>query len=154
MKRIYLIGMALCLSLVVNAQSLVPISWTAYGLVFDAPRGIRIEEDTEDTFLLNNNRFYITLQTLDSDEITREELNALLIGLAKDDGVEGLSSVVDYDLPQFQGIYVKGTSGEDSCYYVCLITKDAGSMFLITILYNRTEEQSVDKILKSFKMEE
>ena len=154
MKRIYLIGMTLCLSLVVNAQSLVPISWTAYGLVFDAPRGIRIEEDTEDTFLLNNNRFYITLQTLDSDEITREELNALLIGLAKDDGVEGLSSVVDYDLPQFQGIYVKGTSGEDSCYYVCLITKDAGSMFLITILYNRTEEQSVDKILKSFKMEE
>ena len=154
MKRIYLIGMALCLSLVVNAQSLVPISWTAYGLVFDAPRGIRIEEDTEDTFLLNNKRFYITLQTLDSDEITREELNALLIGLAKDDGVEGLSSVVDYDLPQFQGIYVKGTSGEDSCYYVCLITKDAGSMFLITILYNRTEEQSVDKILKSFKMEE
>lgn len=154
MKRIYLIGVALCLSLVVNAQSLVPISWTAYGLVFDAPRGIRIEEDTEDTFLLNNNHFYITLQTLDSDEITREELNALLIGLAKDDGVEGLSSVVDYDLPQFQGIYVKGTSGEDSCYYVCLITKDAGSMFLITILYNRTEEQSVDKILKSFKMEE
>ncbi|MBE6276052.1 MAG: hypothetical protein E7096_06880 [Bacteroides sp.] len=154
MKRIYLIGVALCLSLVVNAQSLVPISWTAYGLVFDAPRGIRIEEDTEDTFLLNNKRFYITLQTLDSDEITREELNALLIGLAKDDGVEGLSSVVDYDLPQFQGIYVKGTSGEDSCYYVCLITKDAGSMFLITILYNRTEEQSVDKILKSFKMEE
>ena len=154
MKRTFLILLTCCLSILVNAQNLVPTSWTAYGLVFDAPRGIRIEEDTEDTFLLNNKRFYITLQTLDSDEITREELNALLIGLAKDDGVEGLSSVVDYDLPQFQGIYVKGTSGEDSCYYVCLITKDAGSMFLITILYNRTEEQSVDKILKSFKMEE
>lgn len=154
MKRICLIGITLCLSLVVNAQALVPTTWTAFGLTFDAPRGIRIEEDTEDTYLLNNSRYYITLQSLDSDEITREELNALLIGLAKDDGVENLSSVADYDLPQFQGIYVKGTSGEDSCHYVCLITKDAGSMFLITILYNRTEEQTVEKILKSFKMEE
>ena len=154
MKRLYVLSVVIGLFAIVNAQVLVPITWTAYGLTFNAPKGILVEEDTEDTFLLNNNRFYITLQTLDSDEITREELNALLIGLAKDDGVEGLSSVVDYDLPQFQGIYVKGTSGEDSCYYVCLITKDAGSMFLITILYNRTEEQSVDKILKSFKMEE
>ena len=154
MKRICLIGITLCLSLVVNAQALVPTTWTAFGLTFDAPRGIRIEEDTEDTYLLNNSRYYITLQSLDSDEITREELNALLIGLAKDDGVENLSAVADYELPQFNGIYVKGTSGEDSCYYVCLITKDAGSMFLITVLYNRTEEQTVGKILKSFKMEE
>ena len=154
MKRICLIWITLCLCLVVNAQVLVPTTWTAFGLTFDAPKGIRIEEDTEDTYLLNSNHFYITLQSLDSDEISREELNALLIGLAKDDGVENLSSIVDYELPQFNGIYVKGTAEQDACYYVCLITKDAGSMFLITIIYNQTDEKVVDKILKSFKMEE
>ena len=61
MKRLFLLMLAACLYVVTNAQNLVPISWTAYGLTFDAPKGILIEEDTEDTFLLNNSRFYITI---------------------------------------------------------------------------------------------
>ena len=42
----------------VSAQALVPITWTAYGLTFEAPKGILVEEDTEETFLLNNSKFY------------------------------------------------------------------------------------------------
>ena len=91
MKRICLVWLALCLCLVVNAQGLVPKSWTAYGLTFDAPQGLRVEEDTEDTYLLNSSRFYITLQALDSDDITQGELDELLIALAKDDGVKELT---------------------------------------------------------------
>ena len=64
MKRTFSILLACCLSILVNAQNLVPTNWTAYGLVFDAPSGIRVEEDTEDTYLLNSSRFYITLQAL------------------------------------------------------------------------------------------
>lgn len=54
-----------------SAQALVPITWTAYGLTFEAPKGILVEEDTEETFLLNNSRFYITIQSLDSDGMTK-----------------------------------------------------------------------------------
>ena len=49
-----------CLS--ASAQALVPVTWTAYGLTFKAPKGILVEEDTEETFLLNNSTFYITVQ--------------------------------------------------------------------------------------------
>lgn len=154
MKRTFLILLTCCLSILVNAQNLVPTSWTAYGLVFDAPSGIRVEEDTEDTYLLNSSRFYITLQALDSDDITQGELDDLLIALAKDDGVKNLSVITNYDLPQFHGLYLTGVLEEDPCYYACLMTKDAGSIFLISIMYNRTEDQVVERILKSFKMEE
>ena len=154
MKRFFLLMLVACLYMVTNAQNLVPISWTAYGLTFDAPKGILIEEDTEDTFLLNNSRFYISLQSLDSEDMTKEDLNELLKGLADDDGVQEQSEVESFDLKQFHGIWLKGKAEEDPCYYACLMTKDAGSVFYISIIYNRADAKVVEKMLKSFKMEE
>ena len=153
-KRLFLFLMTVVWAVAMNAQALAPISWTAYGLTFDAPRGILVEEDTEDTFLLNNSRFYISLQSLVSEDMTKEDLNELLKGLADDDGVQEQSEVESFDLKQFHGIWLKGKAEEDPCYYACLMTKDAGSVFYISIIYNRADAKVVEKMLKSFKMEE
>ena len=85
MKRFFLFIVAVCMYLSVSAQAMAPITWTAFGLTFNAPKGILVEEDTEDTFLLNNARFYITIQSLDSEDMTKEDMNELLKGLADDD---------------------------------------------------------------------
>lgn len=154
MKRFFLFLVVACLYVVTNAQVLVPTTWTAYGLTFEAPKGILIEEDTEDTFLLNSSRFYISLHSLESDDMKKEDLEDLLKGLADDDGVQKQSDVVTIDLEQFHGLYLKGIAEEDPCYYVCLMTKDAGSVFYVSIIYNRTDDKVVEKMLKSFKMEE
>ena len=153
-KKLFLFLMAVVWAVTMNAQALAPISWTAYGLTFDAPRGILVEEDTEDTFLLNNSRFYISLQSLDSEDMTKEDMTELLKGLANDDGVQEQSVVQSFDLKQFHGIWLKGIAEEDPCYYACLMTKDAGSVFCISIIYNRIDAKVVERILKSFKMEE
>jgi hypothetical protein len=137
-----------------HAQTMAPITWTAYGLKFDAPEGILVEEDTEETFLLNNSRFYISIQELDSEGMEKEDLNELLKGLADDDGIKGQSEVESFDLEQFHGIWLKGIADEDPCYYACLMTKDAGNVFYISIIYNRTDAKVVEMMLKSFKMEE
>ena len=153
-KKLFLFLMTVVWAVAMNAQALAPISWTAYGLTFDAPRGILVEEDTEDTFLLNNSRFYISLQSLDSEDMTKEDMTELLKGLADDDGVQEQSVVESFDLKQFHGIWLKGIAEEDPCYYACLMTKDAGSVFCISIIYNRIDAKVVERILKSFKMEE
>ena len=153
-RKLFLFLMVVVCTVTMNAQSLVPISWTAYGLTFDAPKGILVEEDTEDTFLLNSSRFYISLHSLDSEDMVQEDLNELLKGLADDDGVQELSPIESFDLKQFHGIWLKGKAEEDPCYYACLMTKDAGSVFYISIIYNRTDDKVVEKMLKSFKMEE
>ena len=154
MKRLFLLLMAACLYLSVSAQALAPITWTAFGLTFDAPKGILVEEDTEDTFLLNNARFYISLQSLDSEEMSKEDMPELLKGLADDDEVQQQSEVKTFDLKQFHGVWLKGLAEEEPCYYACLMTKDAGSVYYISIIYNRVEDRMVERILKSFKMEE
>lgn len=154
MKRLFLLLMAACLYLSVSAQTLAPITWTAFGLTFDAPKGILVEEDTEDTFLLNNARFYISLQSLDSEEMSKEDMPELLKGLADDDEVQQQSEVKTFDLKQFHGVWLKGLAEDEPCYYACLMTKDAGSVYYISIIYNRVEDRMVERILKSFKMEE
>jgi hypothetical protein len=154
MKKLFLFLAAVVWTVVMNAQALAPISWTAYGLTFDAPRGILVEEDTEDTFLLNNARFYISLQSLDSEEMSKEDMPELLKGLADDDEVQQQSEVKTFDLKQFHGVWLKGLAEEEPCYYACLMTKDAGSVYYISIVYNRVEDRMVERILKSFKMEE
>ena len=153
-RKLFLFLMVVVCTVTMNAQSLVPISWTAYGLTFDAPKGILVEEDTEDTFLLNNSSFYISLQSLDSEDMTQADLNELLKGLADDDGVHEQSLIEAFDLKQFHGIWLKGKAEEDPCYYACLMTKDAGSVFYISIIYNQADAMVVEKMLKSFKMEE
>lgn len=154
MKRFFLFLLVACLYVTSYGQNLAPVSWTAYGLTFDAPKGILVEEDTEDTFLLNNSRFYITVHSLDSDDMKKEELSELLKGLADDDGVQNQSEIATWDLEQFHAVWLKGIAEEDSCYYLCLMTKDAGSVFYVSVIYNRTDDKVVEKMLKSFKMEE
>ena len=154
MKRFFLFVVAACLYAAVNAQGFAPITWTAYGLTFNAPKGILVEEDTEDTFLLNSARFYIEIHSLDSEAITKEELGDLLKGLADDDGIREQSELVPFDLKQFHGVYLKGLTEEDPCYYACLLTKDAGNAFYVSFIYNRVEAKTVERMLKSFKMEE
>ncbi len=155
MKKILFVAF-LCLScLTVGAQTaMYPISWTAYGLTFEAPKGILVEEDTEDTFLLNNSKFYITLESLDSDGLTQDELNGMLEVYAADDGIQEASEAKTMELEQFHVNYITGVSEEDNCLSAILLTKDAGSGFHLSILSAKGREADALKILKSFKMEE
>lgn len=130
MKKVLLLVFLSLAWLSASAQALVPITWTAYGLTFEAPKGILVEEDTEETFLLNNSRFYITIQSLDSDGMTKSDLKSVLKDYANDDGVKDQSAVQEFELPQFFGTYLKGSCETDHCLYACLMTKAAGSGFI------------------------
>ena len=138
----------------IHAQTLEPVSWTAYGLTFDVPEGMLVEEDTEDTYPLNNEQFYISLHSLDSDDMAKDDLKELLKGLADDDEVQKQTDIQTFDLKQFYGIYLKGMFEEVPCYYACLMTKDEGSVFYVSIIYHEGDGKVVEQMLKSFKMEE
>lgn len=154
MKKILFLAFLCLACLSVNAQALSPITWTAYGLTFKAPKGILVEEDTEETFLLNNKTFYITIQSLESDGITKEELSGVLKDYANDDGVKKQTAIQTFDLPQFYGVSLNGVCESDYCCYACIMTKAAGSAFYVSIVYAEGKEKEAEDILNSFTMEE
>lgn len=155
MKRIlFFVFLCLCVCLSAGAQALSPVTWTAYGLTFKVPKGIVVEEDTEETFLLNDSKFYITVQALDSDGITKGDLEGMLKDYADDDGVEKQTAVKAFDLEQFYGVSMDGQCEGEPCCYACLMTKAAGSAFHVSIIYSAGKKAEAEAILKSFVMEE
>ena len=150
--------MVAMLSIATYAQSLAPVTWGAYGLTFKAPKDILVEDDSDYDFLLNNARFYISIHSLESDDMDVSELgelNDVLKTLADEDEVMNQTEITSFDLKQFHGVWLKGLAhGEESCYSACLMTKDAGSVFYISVIYNQVDDGIVLKILKSFEMEE
>ena len=154
MKKILFLAFLCLACLSAGAQTLAPVTWTAYGLTFDAPKGILVEEDTEETFLLDNSKFYITIQSLDSDGMTKDDMKSVLNDYADDDGVKDRTAVQEFELSQFYGTCLKGVCEEDYCLYACLLTKAAGSGFYVSIIYSKGNEAAAEKILNSFTMEE
>ena len=155
MKKLSLSLLFLCATcLCAVAQSLAPISWTAYGVTFKAPKGILIEEDTEESFVANDNKFYISIQYLDSEGVTKENFSSELKLLAEDDGVKIKKGIELFELPQFYGAFLSGVCEQESCYYSYLMTKAAGNLFFISIMYVDGQEKAAQAILKSFTMEE
>ncbi|MGL5980819.1 MAG: hypothetical protein ACRCZY_08115 [Phocaeicola sp.] len=155
MKKLVLSLLLLCVTcLCAGAQSLVPYEWTAYGITFNAPKTLQIEEDTEESFVVNDSKFYITVQYLESDGFSKESIGTELKALAQDDGVDKQSAVEKFDLPQFYGAWMSGLCEEESCCYSYLMTKAAGNLFFVSILYTKGEEKQAQDILKSFRMEE
>jgi hypothetical protein len=86
--------------------------------------------------------------------MTQDAMKELLKGLADDDGIQEQSEILELDLKQFHVVYLKGNADEDPCYYACLMTKEAGSVFYVSILYNGVDDKTVERMLKSFHMEE
>jgi hypothetical protein len=86
--------------------------------------------------------------------MTQDAMKELLKGLADDDGIQEQSEILELDLKQFHVVYLKGNAEEDPCYYACLMTKEAGSVFYVSILYNGVDGKTVERMLKSFHMEE
>ena len=154
MKKLGLLLVLCLVAWTAGAQTWSPITWTAYGLTFEAPKGILVEEDTEETFLLNNSKFYITLQSLESEEMKKEDLPVYLKDYANDDGVKNQSKTETFELPQFHVCSLQGDSDSDRCLYACLMTKDAGSGFYLSIICAPERAQDAERILKSFRMEE
>ena len=96
----------------------------------------------------------IILDAMDSDNIVEGDLKELLKGLADDDNIQEQTGLTSLDLKQFHCFYLKGRVEEDACCYACFMTKDAGSVFCLSIIYQQADDKLIEKMLKSFKMEE
>ena len=151
MKRVLLLWIIVCSFEFLHVQTLVPILWDAYDLEFDAPKGLLLEENTEEILILDNSRFYISLVSLDSEDMEKADMPDLLKGLVDYDEVKNSSEVKELELQHFHVAYLKGQVEDESCYMVCMMAKDSGELFYVSIYYNRVEDIIVDKMLKSFR---
>ena len=137
-----------------TAQELKNTTWSSYGVSFQAPSDITVEDDSEEGYTVSNDTYYITVQLLDGEGFKRNELGNELKNIATDDQVSNQSAVQDFETPQFYGAQLKGNCEEEACLYSYLLAKDDSCGFYVSILYKKKGDTVPETILKSFKLED
>lgn len=129
-------------------------TWSSYGVSFQAPSDIAVEDDSEEGYIVSNDTYYITVQLLDGEGFKRSELTSELKNIAADDQVGEQSPIQSFETPQFYGVQLEGNCEGDACLYSYLLTKDESCGFYISILYKKKGDSIPGTILKSFKLED
>lgn len=136
------------------AEELKTTAWSSYGVSFEVPKDITVEDDSEDGYIVSNATYYITVQLLESEGMTAAALPDELKNIATDDEVANQTEATPFELPQFHGAKLKGDCETDKCMYSYLLAKDGSCGFYISIIYRQAEDTEPEQILKSFKLEE
>lgn len=136
------------------AQNLKTTTWSSYGVSFQAPADLVVEDDSSEGYIAGNDTYYLTIQLLEGEGLKKEELGQELKAIATDDEVTSQSSVQPFELPQSHGVQLKGNCEEEKCVYSYLLAKDGSCGFYISIVYRQENDKTPETILKSFRMEE
>lgn len=153
--RIPVAAAACLLSLsALSAQKLENTTWSSYGVSFQVPSDIVVEDDSEEGYIISNDIYYITVQLLDGEGFKRSELKDELKNIAADDQVSEQSEIQSFETDQFYGTQLEGNCQEDACLYSYLLAKDDSCGFYVSILYKEKGDPVPETILKSFRLED
>ena len=127
--------------------------WNSYGVSFKMPADIKIEEDSEESFVASSPVYYIEVQILDNKGVSLRELGKDLSHIAEEDGLTGQEEIDKFELSQFQGVKIAGKCDDERLMYSYLMAKDKSCAFFISISYVTEGDIITANILESFKME-
>ena len=56
------------------AQNLKTTTWSSYGVSFQAPADLVVEDDSSEGYIAGNDTYYLTIQLLEGEGLKKEEL--------------------------------------------------------------------------------
>lgn len=157
MRNVFLAAVAAyCLTAFVpaTAQEMTKVSWSAFGVSFNVPTDLVVEDDSEEGYIVSNDTYYVNVQILDGEAMDKNAMATEIKQVADDDQLKNQSPVQQFDLPQFYGAQLKGMTEGEYCLYNYLMSKDDSGGFFVTIIFKDKEDVLPYKIIKSFKLAE
>lgn len=147
---------AFCLTSILpaDAQNMRVTVWSAFGVSFKVPANVIIEDDSEEGYTLSDDTYYINVQILDGEAMNKDNMADEITQLATEDQLSNLTPVKQFDLPQFHGVQLQGTSEGEYYLYNYLMSKDEGGGFFVTVIYKDKADNLPSEIIKSFKLED
>ena len=147
---------AICMTSILpaKAQEMKSAQWSAFGVLFNVPVDITIEDDSEEGFVLSNEDYYVNVQILDGEAMDKDAMTHEIKQIADDDQLQEQSPITKFNLPQFHGVQLHGTSEGEIYLYNYLMAKDESCGFFVTVIYNDKADEVPQKIIESFQLEE
>ena len=137
-----------------NAFDLKRTSWEAFGVSFDAPKNMVVEVDSEEGFIVSNETYYVSVQLLDGEAMDKNALAQDVKQIAEDDQLQDQTQVIPFELPQFYGAQLQGSSEGEFFIYSYLMSKDGSGGFFVTIIFKDKDDILPENIIKSFQLQD
>ena len=147
---------AFCLTSILpaGAQDLKSTSWSAFGVSFKVPTDVTVEDDSEEGYVLSNETYYISVQILDGESMNKDAMANEIKQLATEDQLNDQTPVKQFDLPQFHGVQLQGTSEGEYYLYSYLMSKDESGGIFVTLIYKDKADGIPCDIINSFQLDE
>lgn len=147
---------AFCLTFVLpaNAQEMRTTLWSSFGVSLKVPTNITVENDSEEEYVLSNDDYYVNVQILDSKAMDKDAMSEEIKQVANDDQLSEQTPVRQFDLPQFHGVQLQGTTEGEFYLYNYLMSKDESCGFFITIIYKDKADKLPCDIVNSFQLQD
>ena len=155
MKNVLVAVFTVCcmvFTLPINAQDLKRVSWEAFGVSFNVPENMVIEDDSEEGFIVSNETYYVSIQMLEGESTDKNSLTEEVKQIANDDQLEEQTPVESFNLPQFYGAQLQGSSEGEFYRYTYLMSKDESGGFFVTIIFKDKNDTLPTNIIKSFQL--
>ena len=137
-----------------GAQDIKPTQWSAFGVSFKVPADITIEEDSEEGYILSNDTYYVSVQILDGEAMDKKVMKKEIKHLADDDQLKEQTPVTSFNLPQFDGVQLKGISEGEFYLYNYLMAKDESCAFFVSVIYKQQDDSIPENIVNSFRLDD
>ena len=140
----------------VNAQDLETYTWEQWGVSFKIPAQIEEVENTEYSFIAENEEFAISVEAVDYEGATIDDIAEFLVYLGDQYGLsDALDAEVDLlSIGGFEGLYLEGTIDEGVIMCVAILLDSSSDLALaIRIIYLEGQEETCTNIINSFSKE-
>ena len=157
MKNVFSAVVAVfCLIIVLpmNAQEMKRTSWTSFGVSFQIPTDMEVEDDSEEGYVLSNEKYYVNVQILDGEAMNKDAMAKEVKQIADDDQLGEQTPVKQFELAQFHGAQLQGTTEGEFYLYNYLMSKDESGGFFVTVIFKDKADLLPYTIIKSFQLED
>ncbi len=137
-----------------GAQEMKLTLWSAFGVSFNVPADVIVEDDSEEGYVLSDQNYYINVQMLDGEAMNKDAIAQEIKHIADDDQLQNQTPVKKFDLPQFYGAQLQGTAEGEFYLYNFLMSKDESCGFLVTVIYKNKSDETPQKIINSFHLQD
>lgn len=154
MKKLVLLAVLIMTTVSLKAQTeLTSYGWEQWGIYTLVPVGANINENTENTFEVENDEFLIRLEIWDVNDGTVDDLADLLLAGADEAGITNLSKISHFNANGNSIAYVTGRDSVNNAILFGLIFGGSEDTFVqYTVVCESSNWNLAVKMISSVEM--
>lgn len=124
--------------------------WDDYGIGFKLPPGMKVTENTGESFTAEGNGLVLMLQPVKDRTVTEDDLAEAAVTMAVEAGYKAVTEADELELDDLFGYYIEGEMDGAKAFVIAMMDTLSDNNYLAIILFNDRSRNSAVDLANSF----